>query len=377
MKKMSTVLLFYNLFASILVCSAYEAYIEEQDYILDIPENWYALDVNRTKVVITDPSNGAYFLSRYYPEKKSSRVEDFAAFVLNDLKANGDTALFDYKNKQAVFASYSFSADGFDFFGYGVFYIREDAALALLGFCDENSFDFYADYLLSILDSYSENTNDMLKPGPVSCFMRGEETEAPQRVKLNINSQPVDFLYNPALADASQWVVEREMKALSGYAADETGLEAWKRCYRLIYRDSFQQTAQLYSQIAAKVVRPENTDFQIADILLKWIQGFKYVRAEGSDFLNPASCAANLEGDCDSLGMLLVMLLKRFNIDAVLFTSEVYSHAMAGIALDIPGANMTHKGIKYVVAEVTDNVEMGLIDSQMANPAGWLAVDFH
>jgi hypothetical protein len=81
-------------------------------------------------------------------------------------------------------------------------------------------------------------------------------------------------------------------------------------------------------------------------------------------------------GDCDSLGLLYVLLLHSFEIDAILLVSEAYSHALG--AADIPGegARFTVEGTGYVVAEMTEKVALGLIAADMADPSGWIPVFF-
>ena len=81
-------------------------------------------------------------------------------------------------------------------------------------------------------------------------------------------------------------------------------------------------------------------------------------------------------GDCDSLGMVYVLLLRRLGFDAVLLVSSKYSHAMAGVDVPGKGARIAYEGKNYLVAELTDKVELGLIDQTMADPAGWIPVAF-
>jgi hypothetical protein len=111
--------------------------------------------------------------------------------------------------------------------------------------------------------------------------------------------------------------------------------------------------------------------------LLSWFQDFSYVRTRGvSDFQSPLSCVVTAGGDCDSLGMAYVIVLRRLGFDAILLVSTKYSHAMAALDMPGPGARFTYEGKAYLVAEMTEKVNIGLIAKNMADPAFWVPVAF-
>ena len=93
-------------------------------------------------------------------------------------------------------------------------------------------------------------------------------------------------------------------------------------------------------------------------------------------FPPPLTALKDYSADCDSLGIMYIILLKRLGIDAVLMVSSEYSHSMA--AVDIPGngARFPFNGKKYLVAELTKDVPIGQINARMADPAKWLGIEF-
>ncbi len=112
-------------------------------------------------------------------------------------------------------------------------------------------------------------------------------------------------------------------------------------------------------------------------LLLSWIQDYKYYRTGTlSDFLSPVTCFVQEKGDCDSRALLYIILLKHYGIDAILMVSSVYSHSLAGVAVDGKGARFTLNKVPYLIAETTAQVSIGLIDQKMADPAKWLGIDF-
>jgi hypothetical protein len=75
--------------------------------------------------------------------------------------------------------------------------------------------------------------------------------------------------------------------------------------------------------------------------------------------------------------MLLAMILEQADIPAAIMVSRGHSHAM-GLA-DVPGggARFETGGKKWLVAETTDKVGIGLIDAAMSDIASWLGVTFN
>jgi hypothetical protein len=75
-------------------------------------------------------------------------------------------------------------------------------------------------------------------------------------------------------------------------------------------------------------------------------------------------------------GGFYVILLHYFDVDAILMVSSIYSHSMAAVDLDGKGARFPLEGVKYLVAETTDDVELGRIDRSMSNTNAWIGIDF-
>ncbi|MCK4543845.1 MAG: hypothetical protein KAU17_16555, partial [Spirochaetales bacterium] len=62
---------------------------------------------------------------------------------------------------------------------------------------------------------------------------------------------------------------------------------------------------------------------------------------------------------------------------SVLMVSSVYEHSLAGVDVSGDGARFSFGGKEWLVAETTDDVEIGLIDRTMADPANWIGVSFY
>ena len=130
---------------------------------------------------------------------------------------------------------------------------------------------------------------------------------------------------------------------------------------------------------------PKNPDAAFAQILLNWVQYFKYERKSSTyDKADIESIPAILEGgssDCDGRSLLLMCILKNCSIDACMFLSAQYSHALLGVYFPDKlgqtikvddGAN----GKDYLVGETTTkDLTFGLIAADMTDRKNWLPVE--
>jgi transglutaminase-like putative cysteine protease len=143
----------------------------------------------------------------------------------------------------------------------------------------------------------------------------------------------------------------------------------------MIYRDSCDRVADAARQLG--LAWNSGAPRTFAEKALAFVQGFQYERnLDSSDFVNLVSAVTEGRGDCDSRAMLFAILLSQANIPAAMMVSRDYSHAM-GLA-DIPGAGARFEagGTKWLVAETTSRVAIGLINQEVSNLKSWLAVLF-
>ena len=91
--------------------------------------------------------------------------------------------------------------------------------------------------------------------------------------------------------------------------------------------------------------------------------------------LVPPALVVNSTGDCDSKGLLAMLLLRLVGIDAVLFESNIARHAMVGVGLPMGRDRMWHQGRAYAVVEVTaTNWPIGRMPPRYASVGDWRVV---
>ena len=225
---------------------------------------------------------------------------------------------------------------------------------------------------LSVLDSFSADAYAKLSPGLVTTFCFPPEGE----IKCGFESGNIKLSvpFDKSDMEAGQYVIEREIGILSKYIGSEYPVEAWKRYYRMIFRDSYGRLEKAGFILGNHL--PENPEKR-AEEFIKWIFSFKYERnLQGSDFLNLPEAFAERRGDCDTRCMLLIVLMKQSGTDGVLLISPEFSHSVAALDIQREGPSFEIDGKKYAVVDLTSSKTNGKLSEEMEDSSKWFAVSF-
>ena len=300
-----------------------------------------------------------------------------AQFMLEELSATGETAPYIYLERSAALTDVTFMTNGNEARGYMVTIDGIEADLIILAFSLSQTYEANHDSLLSAIDSFALGDVGRLVPGPISQFYYPFPAPSPTSRGIPFVGIPVPFAVDPGEHDATQVLVEREARILAPYGALERPVfeNAWRRFFRLIYRDNFERLRPLAEAIDERLTAHGTPRVDYPHEILSWLQGFEFQRTGGlSDFLAPISCITSESGDCDSLAMTYAILLHHLDFDAILMVSDRHAHALAAVDTFGSGARFEFEGRQWLVAEMTTDVDLGRIAADMADPAGWIGV---
>ncbi|MCL1818631.1 MAG: hypothetical protein FWG35_06845 [Spirochaetaceae bacterium] len=374
---------FAGLFLALSVSIAAPGFTEEVHvtaigYYLDIPEGWQLEDAeNPALISFTDPSRKAVFQVAAFKADSCASVREAQAAYKTQIQAQGEESDFTYQGQAAVIADYSFKPGGIAVRGWFVFLAGENKYFAVSAFCEASLFDAYNDLLLSCIDSFAPGEAERLYPGPISQFFHTFQPEkgGSASARITLGNESFTLTASPEEVEANTVVIEREARVLAPMAGSPQQDAAWRRSYRMIFRDSYMRLAPAAKGIGPLLAKTAPNTADKPGALLSWFQGFSYNRTGTlSDFQSPLDCILTSTGDCDSLGMAYIILLKHLGYDAILLVSEKYSHAMAAVDIPGDGARFTFENKAYLVAELTRQVAIGRISRDMADPAFWLPV---
>ncbi len=347
------------------------------DYSLDLPDAWLPMDTaDLSKIAFSDGSRTAVLQVLVFTADSFGDADGIFRYVRSSLKAEGDGAPFYYSGRGAVFTDLSFDTEQFTARGYFVFIDGdeergEEFDYALLSFTPVSLYKDRHDSLLSALDSFAVGEQGRRLPGPVSQFFYPFPGEEKSSVDLHVDRRRFSGRLDRGELDATQVLVEREARVLAGEQGDF--IEAWRRYYKLVYRDNYERLVELAVLLKSVFNFGEIPARESVAGLLSWIQGFQYYRTGTiSDLTSPMATAYTAAGDCDSRALLFVILLHHLGVDAILLVSTEYAHSAVGVDVDGPGARIAYGGKSYLFAEVTEEVDLGLVESSMADPAGWI-----
>jgi hypothetical protein len=356
-------------------------------YCVELPAGFHLKSGDgRAKFSFADPEEGMEFDLLGYEPGRFADLEALARESLTKLGSKGETAVYAYEGRRAIFAELSFSLNGAAQKGFAIFIEgrrKAESSYALLAFASEADFEAYADFVLSCLDSFSIDAAALRSPGPLSQFtlawppIRAKEREVALAPLGGPSSDrpSVSLPWSDEEAAQEAETLDREYKVLLAYA-DEPELykDAWARFYRMVYRESAARLDRLALE-AARLLPPSDPT-EAARRVLAWTQGFAYERAlKGSDFVPPLASAYGAKGDCDSRAVVAAIVLERLGIDAILMVSREYSHAMLGV--DVPGGGQRFPcgGKNYLVGETTAKVGLGMIAADMSDWSKWMGID--
>jgi len=230
---------------------------------------------------------------------------------------------------------------------------------------------------VSALDSIAPSQAERRYPGPVIeySYPRGEARNA------SLGASGISAVVFENDAEAAQVLVEREYQILQCYLNSPYLQQAWIRYYRFIYRDSYDRITSAAAALArswgGSTAGSDEQKRVFAQQALTFTQGFRYERnLSGSDFLNLVSAVTEGRGDCDSRAVLWAIILSHADIRAAFMISHHYSHAMGLAEIAGSGARFEAGGTRWLVAETTASVDIGLINQEQSDPQYWFAVIF-
>lgn len=367
-----TVLVF--LFTVSVYISA-EPYVSSKyGFIAEPPAGWQITESEKG-ITAVSPDGNVVFQVAVFSHDKFESAMDIASVFLGAMEAKGDSAGFvAYDNRDCILADASFAVENGTLRGFFVFVNDAPEDYIVMAYAPEEYYDKASDLIISSINSFAPDKKRYLYPGLISQFYYPLDGPQKDSHGLEILGTRFNLRIDPGEEDASQVMIEREARILLTYEG-ETAYKAWKRYYRLIARDQYMRLLPLVSQLEEILAKNNIAVEDYPAVLLKWLQGFEYKRSETlSDLIAPISCLATKSGDCDSLALVYLTVLYNFGFDAILMVSSDYGHAMAAVDMPGEGARFPYDGKGYLVAELTDDVPLGMIASDMADPSKWIGI---
>jgi len=363
----------------LLICTAAVAGAESffnpvAGYFFDLPPDWELVDQSSPLLwdfMSRDKETVARV--RFYAGGEYESVEQLFRDYSQELQARGDWSPFTYNGGEAILARWKFPSAGMVMEGFFTFLSTPRGFYSLISYTGESLFPEKQPLILTVLNSL-ELEGAKPAPGIISQAFYPYPPASPAQLRISLPGDTLLVDLDREQKEVSQLMIEREAQILAAYSPEDF-TPGWQRYYRRIFWDNYQRLAPLAEALAhewSALGRAEKVQK-----LVTWVQNYTYERVPlFSDLLSPFTAAIEGRGDCDSRALVLAIILKHWDIEGVLMVSEEYSHAMAAVDLDLPGARFTLGDKSYLVIETTEPVAMGLIGGNVADPAKWTGVSF-
>ena len=340
-----------------------------------LPDGWmlYSRD-EKDRISFCDPDQTIIFQVSRYPGEYYDSDEVMMDEHLQALDIlDREISRYSYQGRTCSLADVGFASGEINLRGWFLFLEREDWDYYLTAFTAAENYENSLALILSCLDGFSADEEGRNSQGALAAFL--SSSSVVKHNSLTFNGTTLDFSWNTGREEASRLLIEREAGILASYKEPEAFDEAWKRYYRMIYRDCRSDLDELALEINR--VCKGMDDREKAEALLTWLQEFEYgSTSRFSDLLSPLETVLGGKGDCDALALVYALLLNRMEIPAVLMVSRHFGHALGAVAVAGEGARFTQEGKSYVVAEMTKDVALGQIAADQADMSRWVVISF-
>lgn len=356
--------------------------VEKYNFALDFPEGFALIEnIHDDSFMFSHTQLPVDVIFRFFPKERFSSCKESLLSAYSLLGGKGECEEFSWHGTTAALGNFSMSNGQTDFGGWAltIDLAKYDTYALVFSYTTFDKQELLAQFLVSIIDSVSIDRAGFTSCGPLSVFAFPPEEE--QEICLSVNNQSIRTFINKSDVEASKYLIDREYAILSLYGQSEFWQEAWKRYYRLIYRDSFsrlQKVADSFYEVlwpSAMEYNFENPDLAYGQLILTWLQSFSYKRDFSQSDFTPLPAILLGEGsDCDSRAMLGAILLSHLNYHTNVFISPEFKHALLGFEVMGNGAHLEEGGIQYLLGETTAKVDFGLIAQDMAIKEKWFGV---
>jgi hypothetical protein len=362
--------------------SAAVLWSQPRDFYVDPPEGWtFVEDPTPEHFVMTDASRHL-ILEIFTQDKTGETLEAKASGVKTRLQAQGDEEVFEWNGSRAWLGDLKFRAGPVDARGWALVAENKNSWITALAYAPVTDYDHASDTLISALDSLALGQDGRKLPGPLSAFFEAA-ADQPRSESLAVAGLPSAFtlVYSLDRDESIQATTERETRILTAqlgpHPTSQTAMApGWSRFYRQIYRELYSSLVPLAAYWKSRLDAGRLTKDTLPQAVLSWLQKYDYSRKGGlTDLSTPWQTLKEKSGDCDSKSLIYLALMQQLGYSGILMVSGTLSHGMA--ALDVPGAGarFSFDGSQWLVAELTAQVNLGMIAQDMADPAQWIGVD--
>ncbi len=404
--------LFVILFAALAVAAGAAQYTSQAYYYsIDLPAGWETSDESDpTQVVFANANDDAAVVVGVFESEPGLSSEELLQAVIERLRLKGTRQAIDYKGFQAVGGSFQFVMKGARLAADLVVFDTDSYYIMIMGSSLKSSYQANRGDIKTFFDSFTLDAKALEAKSrggadrnaasvTASSNTEAATTDASKEYAMKVGWGDLESSFTFETPDYYAAVKEGRAIIASGDPWGYYGVDTendphytqtfWARFFQDMYDKNYVRVQSMVNWFKAEAGEKGWSGYELAVEVIKCVQAIPYERpyqvvddktqaAAVLDYFTPNEVAWYDKGDCDTKSMLLIMILRQLGYDLVLYFSESYEHAMAGINLNAKGTYKTLNGKKYYFVEVTyPGWNIGDLPDEFKDPSRWSVVSIN
>jgi hypothetical protein len=410
MKKLVACALFAVLALAVAAAAGYRS--ADYHYTVDLPKDWLLSDdEDPSQIILANKADDAAVIIGVFPAEPGMSNDALLEAFIDKMRLKGDKEKFAFKGFDASAGNFQFTANGAKLVADVIVFHTQSCFFMIMGSSLRDSWDDNTDTLTAIIKSFTLDAKKLdaayRKDGKDEGTVVTASTDKTRIDKktaddksnlyaLKINWKDLETTFTFVKPDYYTAVREGKEIVASGNMWEYYGIDPekdphytetfWARFFQDMYDKNYQRVGNMVTWFRDTAKAKGWTSYELAVQVIKCVQTIPYERpyqvitdetqaASVLDYFTPNEIAWYNKGDCDTKSMLIIMILRQLGYDLVLYFSEPYAHAMAGINLNASGTYKTLGGKKYYFVEATyPGWNIGDLPQEFGDPAKWSIV---
>lgn len=401
MKKLAVIMLLCFTLFMVINAEMYESY--DFYYSLDLPDNWYVADEEDTsQVIFSNSDDDAAIVIGVFAYEPGIENSALLQSVIDKMRLKGKAQTVKFKGYTGSGGNFTFTMNGTKLTADVFVFHTASCFFMLMGSSLAESYDYNQSDMEDIFNSFELDSEGLdAAYGATDSDTTTSTTTATTDKRSSYYSISMDWGddasefafaeddYRAAVEEGRQIIATGNLWEY--YKIDPQNdpnytQTFWARFFQDMYNKNYIRVSNMVEWFKKKAAEKRWSAYDLAANVMRCVQVIPYERpynvisdetqvAAILDYFTPNEIAKYNKGDCDTKSMLIIMILRQLGYDAVLYFSEFYAHAMAGVNINASGTYKTLNGKKYYFIESTyPGWNIGDLPPDFGDPNKWTLV---
>jgi hypothetical protein len=381
-------------------------------YTVTFPAGWtLSDDEDSTQIIFSNKADDAAVVIGVFPAEPGLTDDALLRAVIDKMRLKGETETLTFKGFTAAAGNFHFTTNGTKLIADIIVFHTDTSFFMLMGSALRESWTRRNDEVRTLLASFTldaqaldaayrkDGTSATTKasvPADTTHITKQTADDKSALYAMKIKWKNLETVFTFVKPDYYTAVHEGQEIVASGNLWEHYGVDPekdahytetfWGRFFQDMYDKNYRRVSGMVNWFRDQAKEKKWTSYELAVQVIECVQAIPYERpyqvitdqsqaAAVLDYFTPNEIAWYDKGDCDTKSMLIVMILRQLGFDLVMYFSEPYQHAMAGINLNARGTYKEYGGRKYYFVESTyPGWNIGDLPNEFGDPDKWSVV---